>query len=519
MTTSSRPLRLKVRAWLGALSRALTSSSSLSGRSSQHVSGNRDGAVENGGDDPVRHRQLIRDLLDDPNWVVRRVETVTILSAALRERRVSVDLDVTEIARRASDNGLVQPERVSVPISVLPKGLIFDFDARDGSGEPLSLANRSQDSELAAAVMSESALRLDPTLDDPSPAVGELLYAIAHTFPSDDFLRMLRAQDGAAVITELSSHFNVPVRQADRDWWLRAWAHSQIRSEINHYARNFISFVLIDLREPSQVVKFRRLEQASDSSRSLANGQPDASDFSLAAYDVGRAASEHLRVVAPPGTFFTDALLFRLTPGTLAYSERTAVDRLAFYTHGVEPGEHFVYAKLWPTRSGFMRPAKYLSGYGVVVLILGALADWWSADRWGPERGFLWHLSDSSDAAAALVLTLPTILVAYIVRDGEHDVRAKLLATWRALALLSLLPMWCAAITLMIDRQNLLPWTLGTTWAASGALALGLHLAIQVQDYRLRRAYRSLAQASPHTRDTVLTISPSPGVGANSSGA
>ncbi|CAB4735097.1 unannotated protein [freshwater metagenome] len=508
MTTSSRPLRQRAKSWLSASLTALTSSSSSSAppREGDHARP----APERGSDSDGfarRQRRFIRDLLEDPDWVIRRVETVTILSTSLRERRVSVDIDVTEVSRRARECGLDVEQPVCVPVSLLPKGLIFDFDARGNGGEPVSLANRAVDSEVAALLVVESAVHADPSLDEPPTSIGEILFMVTHSFPDEDLIKGLGGADGTRVLENLSDYFGIPVDASDQSWWLQAWQQPQFSRDLRHFADHFVSLVLLDLQGSSQILKLRRLEQGSDSSRVLAGDQVDPSDFSLAAYDVGRAASDHLRVVAPPGTFFTDAWLVRLTPGVLTYSERTALDRLAFYTHGVEPGAHFVYAKLWPQRGGFMRPAKYLSGYGAAVLILGALAEWWSSERWDHTRGFLWQLSGVSDAAATLALTLPTILVAYIVRDGEHDVRSRLLARWRALALLSLVPLWCATITLLIDRENLLYWTLGVEWVALGLIALIIHAAIQIQDFRLRRAYRSLERASPRTRDTSVTTS------------
>lgn len=450
--------------------------------------------------------ELVCDLLNDPDWISRRVESVTVLSSTLRERRMSIDVSVSGLKSRVAQFYDSPPASVRAPVAVLRKGLIFDFDVRDHRGHAVSLSSRTVDSALAQAVMCHTGSEQRPARDrttgvqannDPTDTIEALLYELAYQFePLEDALILTRS-DPAASLDALATAMGQTLTQEDYDWWTLAWGSPTFRHFVHLFAEHFLAVVEVRRSATNGIFKIRRLEPASDSTWGEETGQ--SKDLAIRFSELGRAASEHLRVIAPSGTFFTDPVLFRETPGEMEYEERIALDRVAIYAHGVEPGETILHLKIWPKRSGFMRPATFLSGYGALVLLLGGLAERITQSHWGDDQGFLWKLSGSAGVAMTLLVSIPTILIAYLVRDGEHDIRSALLARWRSTALVSLLPLWVAAVSIILDRKHLASWTLWTLWLAAGALALLIHVSIQIQDGRLRRAYKKVKEASPQT--------------------
>ena len=75
-------------------------------------------------------------LVKDAGWVRRRVDTVRFVDSATLARSVTLDLDLAQVREAAVAAGF-PTHAVPVPLAVLRKGLLLDFDLRDASGEAL----------------------------------------------------------------------------------------------------------------------------------------------------------------------------------------------------------------------------------------------------------------------------------------------------------------------------------------------------------------------------------------------
>jgi hypothetical protein len=91
-------------------------------------------------------------------YVVRRVETIDIESRTVLNRRTSVTIDVDRPQEHLKNYAIDV-----LPVAVLPKGLIYDFDISGSSGT-LALAGRDLDSILARDILVALAAKLDPDL-------------------------------------------------------------------------------------------------------------------------------------------------------------------------------------------------------------------------------------------------------------------------------------------------------------------------------------------------------------------
>jgi len=109
-------------------------------------------------------------LIADPrSWINRRVETVEMLAQEETRRRVSVDFTLSAEQREA----LMTRHGQVVPISVLNKGALRNFDLRDEQPHALPVLNRADNAELGLTALLSAALDAIP-----EPHSAELVDAL-----------------------------------------------------------------------------------------------------------------------------------------------------------------------------------------------------------------------------------------------------------------------------------------------------------------------------------------------------
>lgn len=434
---------------------------------------------------------FLLDLLENPNWLTRRVETVRVQSKTLRNRHVSLDIDTDDLSRRIERFGVEKYDRLPLPLAIMAKGLLLDFDLRDASGIGLSLAGRETDSRMAAAALAACAHQemLQPICS--TEDLDNLLFDLVATLPTDQ--------------VSYRPH-QAPLIMA---WLAQAVKSTRCSGLIEQLQQSFIAMHLFEPSCIPALIKYRILETervASIKGLRLSIRRP-AQPFILRLNNIGGAVSEHIRVIAPPGTFFADGLLFVGNDGTdggpveLAYTETSAKDRLVMYCTGQTiASDSFLIATVWPERRGFIRPAKFLPLYGVVVLFLGTVSEF--------LVGAISRQRSVEDAAITIILTLPTILISYLVaRDNEHETRRDLTRTWRTLGLLALLPLWIAAMSLFIDPHRLPPSFLGFLWLGLTIAAISVCGPLFLFDRMLRRSERTVDRQVGVVRTRIVKVS------------
>ncbi|SKV51946.1 Uncharacterised protein [Mycobacteroides abscessus subsp. massiliense] len=195
--------------------------------------------------------------------------------------------------------------------------------------------------------------------------------------------------------------------------------------------------VAIEAQEPQRVVKFRTTEPLVSQSAVIGPREGlgiDPEVYSIDAPSIGRAQREHLRIVAPNGTFLTSATLSTLPPLEQPtqpifgnkYIRRVTPERAVLYSWLSPPGVYKVLFGLRPSLREFRVPALTTLILSFLILALGSAGEW--------AYGILSDISkDRSESAVALLLVIPTLAVAYIAREGEHEIRAHLLQYMRYL--------------------------------------------------------------------------------------
>lgn len=414
------------------------------------------------------HEALGRYLLGlhrNVDWILRRVETVQLLDTERIQRSTTLDIDCVALAEcaRAAGVSLESDDAGSVvlpiPLVILPKTLLLDIDVRDGQGQVVPVAVSDRDSAAAQLMM---LARVKESGVDPETLnlnVQQKFYDIAAQMPSEE--------DRQAIVGESLGDVTVDL------WSLRPGLG--ISSEqVELYYTLFDDPELVDLAltfsvqyqlmvpvrvgsDSTAVLKFRHVEIVAKElipSRKSRWGL-ESFGFLIDAPAISRAAREHFRVLAPPGTRLASVSLVTFSEGAQGgprtpslsstdYQTRTASDRAIVYTRRVIPGDYTALISLRPQRGGFVRPSLIALAGCFVLLAGGAVAQQFT--------GVLTRKDSNVEAAVAILAIFPSIMSAYIVREGEHPIVRKLLFYPRLAVLASA----------------------GCTLLASGAVVVGL---------------------------------------------
>lgn len=154
---------------------------------------------------------LALDLLLDPSWILRRKETLELLSERLVRHRVTVDF-------RAPDLG---DQCAVLPLFVLRKapGAFTEFDFVDSSGTSLSLPGRAENVEGSTKILLAAAERELEALPEPltlTPRLRRELKFIASSGADDSIAQLLHEWPSRD-----------PVRTST--FRLRFWRHRAVR--------------------------------------------------------------------------------------------------------------------------------------------------------------------------------------------------------------------------------------------------------------------------------------------------
>src|SRR5687768_15335347 len=103
--------------------------------------------------------QYVDIFLRDAPWLRRRVETVSFLDVDTVVRRTTLDVGIAEVLE-ASEGCPFYVERPLVPLAMLRKDLLTDFDLRDRQGGALAVVPRDVDSFFAWSTLCADAARV-----------------------------------------------------------------------------------------------------------------------------------------------------------------------------------------------------------------------------------------------------------------------------------------------------------------------------------------------------------------------
>ena len=234
-------------------------------------------------------------LADDMGWISRRVEDFYPYERVGDKRKVSLDIDMGALQRRAGEAGW-HAESIPIPLGWMEKGLTIDLSVRLDDA-PLSVWRRHRDSEMGRAAI--LATLPAEVAHDVSLECAEALYDICYAMPSQ--------ADRDAVERRLFP----PLwqRHSDEvcDWLARCCRCERFAERLRLHTLNYMPIVEIPARwdEPelrNTIVKFDILTGPVEWERSTF--QPFLREPLAAKVKIMRdleAQSEHLHVHMPDG--------------------------------------------------------------------------------------------------------------------------------------------------------------------------------------------------------------------------
>ena len=421
--------------------------------------------------------RYLLQVVEDPSWVRRRVESVRLTGLGAIERRISLDLDIERLIDIAEEAGLRMPARLPVPIAILEKGLLPEIDVTGPAGESLSVATSSQDSRAAQLAMLAHISSFTPAAVTASTAIQQKLFDIAADHPSRADADLIRLGGGSGFVSAWRLDESLHASSDEVREWSALFESREFVSLLAQFTVNFLLVVEIDDTRPTTIVKVRYIESIPAPERSYVPKflPTDLTDYKVEANAVGRAQREHIRFLLPEGIQLVSSLLYvdsersadssPLSPEDLGqrYMHRETLDRAMFYTRGASPNAHKLFVTVRPTADGFLSAAILGTVFTLLISLGGFLAELLGGDEYSLKA-----ITDaSSDAAVAMLLIIPTVFAAYVTRPGEHALRAFLLLSSRIRVLAAGVTTAICAVSIVAGFSH--PWLLGV-WGLACAV-------------------------------------------------
>lgn len=409
-----------------------------------------------------------RQIFFDRSTITRRVESVSFLPGVVRERRISLDVDmalVLDVYRRAQ---VPVGDTVDVPLILQPKGLIFDFDI-SVDGHKSSAPARDLDSAITTDILlslGESVLCGEQAPAEARALVNRICYAFRE---QDKFCEAVCSIGLANALG--ASDLGASPSDSARDWLLRAADSVRWGETLELAASNYLVVQRLPATSRSVVIKLRIVENAEE--------VPDADTTAIAATaptiplavtftGTGLARSEHFRIAAPPGMFFAAGLLLPRDEANFRYISESAIDRQVYYTNLAPTTGLTAVAMVAPNKRNFVAPASIITVAMFVFLAIGAFSGWY--------RDELTKLNASVEAIATIGFFVPGVAIAYLMRSEDHELRYKSLRRTQKLTSLTLIPMFAAVASLLPPEgtwhHNVLNFTWTICAGGTGLLAL-----------------------------------------------
>jgi len=416
----------------------------------------------------------LRLLLNWPKWIHRRTETVALTDPETIRRRVAVDFTLFADLPPLITDGAGEPIYF-VPIALLKKVPLTNFDLRDERDGALPLLTRQRDGSLATAML--------VVLAEASASKG-LQASYGRQVPAElaVLLRRIATSDEASALSLCDSFASSSVTTAAaRSWCQELSGDEQFMSFANALAANFVVVVpLIGLPGVRRIVKYsyeerfdepapqppawlrkvgravvgaargRRVRPRPPNVRGLTIRQWLARGLGWRAKSVvietpsvAQAGSYHLEIEAPDGLDLTHGDIKPHRGGRVLAGSEDSVDRtvqrLHLYVSGLPAGtDGAALANLRASPATIIRSAWLTAAFTIALLGMVAL-------RW---HGVVTNLA----ALPSLLLVVPTGLAAYVARPREPSVTTSVLFGLRLLAVSSGLWSFLAAAVLVIGR-------------------------------------------------------------------
>jgi hypothetical protein len=435
-----------------------------------------------------------------PQWVHRRVETMSFVDDRVVRRHLSVDFTLPKWLRTKLQTPAGE-QVFLVPITLLERrDAAMNFDVMDEHNVALPLLTRREDSQLTGAALTELALQALRRHKIKGAVHDDIVAAIAFSSTST-------YEDGLPYIRSLISPRSSEWRLLSAD----STAQREVLRQdddfcdfLGAFAKSSLAFVpVVGAAGCHRVLKLSFDEEVllSRSALSFIGWSPTVVVPTLPL--VGLAETYHVQVTPPPNIEFTEAGLSAQRPCELirtTVGERTAsaTDTYRRFAGGPIRSVHLYQPRSHQLASGVMWFAiraerrGLLFGAAVAALLIAAMLTFF-----GVVTDAIVQQPSSS---TSLLLLAPGLVAAYLLRPGEHAMARKLLGVARLLLILEAAMAFAAAATMIAlypevasaeevpQASSALEWSLRGLAIGAGALLLLLTASLVLP--RARRSDR-----------------------------
>jgi len=412
----------------------------------------------------------VRSFLDDCPWVRRRVEKIEFVDDATISRHTTLDLsgvDLTAVTQACPFHA----DRPIVPIAVLRKNLLVHFDLRDNMSQTLAVLPREVDTFFAWSLLMEQAGQsLGDQVDE---EIANFLWSLAFSFPDPDddpFQSTVRAW----VPPQAWSHER-------RRIWRRLLEDPTFSRFLRDFTFNYLLLTQVTGGQATHIIKYsyhQHFPFKPDKWPARLGWVPP--EIQIDAPAVGWGRSYHLEINLPRELRGIGPILYRLVQdqgrdGLLALpaepydtvSQSRSVE--IHTTDVVRPADHVLAVPVRLSLAGYLRAIWISTLFAALVLLLGRLN----------LPSVVKALNTKSEAAVALLLVIPSLITAYLIRPEEHAIASSLLRHLRYLAALAGMLTYLAAGTLVLGVSG---GKLADMWTVlcvvSCAIALSFSVAV-----------------------------------------
>lgn len=399
------------------------------------------------------------------------------------ERRVSLDLDGDRLISLVESAGGSEIDTILIPIGLLPKGLLLDFDLRDASGSAVSLVTSRVDSQAAQASILALLDELGEDVHSYDASLLNHIYTIAREHPSEHDIGVLRGR----VPSNQVCSWTLPGRQKDSAeyaTWKGLFKRNAFVELLATFTVNFMPMMRFKLSPGTTLVKYRQVERQEPSSASGLRARFSIDPYRqlIPAPSIGRCSREHFRFDAPEGTFLEEfffperaskaplvSLVSDLRPAgpdeVFSYSSRVTPERGIIYSHDLSStgASYVATASLRPRVAGFLRLSQFTVFASALLLLAGTLSEFVTQT--------LSSQSTQQDAAVAILAVVPSVMSAYLAHEGEHELLSELLRAprWAVAGSAAATIFASGAMVLQLDD----PW-LRWVWASASAVCFAV---------------------------------------------
>jgi hypothetical protein len=449
---------------------------------------------------------LVENLLvNEPRWVHRRVEAITLLDEGLVRRNTSIDFTLPRLLKDEPKSGVH-----FVPVTLVMKDVLRKLDVRDEAGAALSILTKRENGPIAGEVLvghANTILARSAELPLLEATANQLRFVAdretRHPFAVADSDRALAQHQSerleadrsfVALLRELSRQFIVivplAIRQDQRKIVKFGYEVRLSRELRRGTAEGWFAFTRRRL--------VRRLENVLDVF--------GLSDFNVeletpALFDT---ESYHVEVVGSDELAISSARLYRAlgedeagmgAPGANAPSDQrwtllaedNNTQRAHLYTSDVQPKD--------------LEAAKVVADFRLrpelvwpAVLFLGVVSGTFAVAL---ALHFMWDVQRSRDAPAALLIALPALL-APLATPGSHPLTRRMFKGLRGLVIVSALVLFGASGSLVVGLSTS---ALEVIWGVCAAATLVFTSVALVAWLRSKRKTRALPLEAEYGED------------------